>query len=259
MKKRHATVILLVGGAAFVAMFAPPVVAHAVYESSNPPDGGTVSSPPSQVSAEFSEPLIPDSSSMDVTDPCGRGVGGGTTVVGETMTVSMSGGAKGTYVVSWRAHSSVDGHVTEGDFSFTSTGGEPCPGEEEPKEEQPQEEQERDAGSGSDPSGGEQPSGGGGSDSGSDDNTARDGNVRGDGRDGSANGGDKRGSRNNEKSDASSDSSSNVAAPVPVAEESKMPSALEGLPIDGVIMTLLVSALIGAAGGKIYVSLSDDE
>jgi hypothetical protein len=36
------------------------------------------------------------------------------------------------------------------------------------------------------------------------------------------------------------------------------PSALEGIPVGGLLFTLAVAAFIGAAAGKIYVSLSGD-
>lgn len=37
---------------------APVAQAHAAYESSDPADGATVSSPPSRVTADFTEPLV---------------------------------------------------------------------------------------------------------------------------------------------------------------------------------------------------------
>lgn len=42
-------------------------------------------------------------------------------------------------------------------------------------------------------------------------------------------------------------------------DTSDPPSSLEGIPVGGFVMTLVIAAFIGAAAGKIYVSLSDDE
>ena len=201
---------------------------------------------------------------MDVTDPCGRDVGGETSVIGESMTVSMSGAAKGGYTISWRAHSSVDGHVTEGAFSFSSTGGDPCPGEEEPSEDTSRDREKSDA------SGGSATSSGGGSASTSD-SSAGSANANANGNSGErdrSDGGsslESRGTnggsagRDSDRSRAGSDSTSDVAAAAPVAQEPETPSALEGIPVDGLVITLLVAALIGATGGKIYVSLTDDD
>lgn len=72
-----------------------------------------------------------------------------------------------------------------------------------------------------------------------------------------ANGGS--GGRDNDGSRAGSDSTSDVAVAAPVAQAPETPSALEGIPLDGLVITLLVAALIGATGGKIYVSLTDDD
>lgn len=40
--------------------------------------------------------------------------------------------------------------------------------------------------------------------------------------------------------------------------EAETPSAIEDIPVDGLLFTFAVAALIGAAGGKIFVSLSGD-
>ncbi|MBW3595568.1 MAG: copper resistance protein CopC [Actinobacteria bacterium] len=255
---RSPLVWIVLGATAIIAASPVlPAAAHATYESSNPPDGGTVSSPPSQVTAEFSEPLIPDNSYMDVTDPCGGDVGGETSVTAKTMTVDMSASHKGTYVVSWRAHSSVDGHVTTGSFSFDSSGGEACPG---------------DGGGGA---GADRNRGGAGAagsrdsvDSGesvpSEDDASRASATRGD-ADNDANdrrAGDKGGkhstSHRRSRSGRGDGDEGGPVAQGAVREVPPAPSALEGIPIDGLMITLAVSALIGAAAAKIYVSLSGD-
>jgi len=244
--------------AAVIVASASAVLAHATYESSEPPDEGTVRSPPSQVTAEFSEPLIGDNSFMDVTDPCGADVGGATSVTAKTMTVEMSATRAGEYVVSWQAHSSVDGHITKGSFWFTSTGGADCPGE-----------------NGGDGGGGaERGSGSGGpgtsEDPGSgaiDTATEVGDDATGASRDrnpGSSE--DKRGSGasgdNGEPGKDGEKDRSNAApvfAQAPRNDVPDEPSALDGIPIEGLVITLAVAALIGAAAGKIYVSLDGDD
>src|SRR5687768_5482312 len=113
-----------------IAAFSVPAFAHAAYESSDPADGSTVSSPPSRVIADFTERLQPATSRLSVYDPCGAQVDNGDSLIAnDRITVSMSANKQGTYVVRFQAHSDVDGHVTTGEFSFTSSGGSPCPEE----------------------------------------------------------------------------------------------------------------------------------
>jgi len=255
----HAAALVVVSGS-LVLGYATAALAHATYESSEPPDEGTVASPPSQVSAEFSEPLIPENSFMDVTDPCGADVGGATTVTAKSMTVQQSGTHAGEYVVSWKAHSSVDGHVTEGTFSFTSTGGDECPGEGGGGAGGTR---SRSGGGSGGSSGGGGASGDGGSGGGASTGGASSGNG-GAGSDTSGErrtGGNERDRRSTGKHRGGKHSSDPVPAVAQRAESDvpDVPSALEGLPLDGLAITLAVAALIGAAAGKIYVSLHGDE
>ena len=116
-------------GCSLVLATPSAALAHPRYKSSDPPSNGEVSRPPTEVYVEFSEPIT-SGSSMDITDPCGRNVDSGDAQVGATsMTQGMAGSAAGEYTVDWRALGA-DGHPIEGSFSFTSTGGEPCPGDE---------------------------------------------------------------------------------------------------------------------------------
>lgn len=248
----RALVVALAGAATtLVLLLAGTAFAHAAYESSDPSDGGTVSSPPSQVTANYSEPLQEADSWMDVTDPCGRDVGGETSITADSMTVSMSGSAKGEYIVEWRARSSVDNHVTTGDFSFTSTGGDPCPGEEPESEEEA-----KVKGSSTSPDDNNDESV-----SGSGDTSTAGGNVgstsdrgesraRSGGEDRNRDGGGRGGGNDEEFVDAQ--------APSPEEEATETRSTLEGIPVGGLIATLVLAALIGAAAGKIYFSLSGE-
>lgn len=218
-----------------------PAFGHASYESSEPPDQGTVSSPPSEVTANFSEPLAEGGSYMDVTDPCGRDVGGETSITADSMTVQMSGSAKGEYIVRWRANSSIDTHTTTGEFTFTSTGGEPCPREDEEAVVE----------------GGSTKKGGSG-------DSSRGSTVASGGNETTESGGDRSTSRHRKHgggvkgnpSGASGDEGDPVVEAA--ADESMSSSALDGIPVAGFVVTLIISALIGAAAGKIYFSLSGE-
>ena len=117
------------------ALAIPSAFAHAAYESSDPANGASVSSPPSRVMVEFTEPVV-DESRLEVYDPCGGQVDQGDSLVAaDRITISMSADKQGTYTVTFSVISAVDSHPTNGEFTFTSTGGDPCPGEEPPPEE----------------------------------------------------------------------------------------------------------------------------
>lgn len=107
--------------------------AHAAYESSEPADGATVASPPSQVNADFTEPLV-DGSHLEVYDPCGVRVDNDDSVVtGDRLSVSMSADKEGRYRVRFEVVSAVDGHPTSGEFEFFSSGGSDCRAQKEQK------------------------------------------------------------------------------------------------------------------------------
>jgi methionine-rich copper-binding protein CopC len=123
-RSQRALVTLLI--AAFVLGTASPTLAHAAYESSDPPNRSTVSSPPRIVTAEFTERVI-DGSYLAVYDACGEQVDNGDSfVTADRITVSMSADKRGKYTVRFEVVSAVDGHPTEGEFFFTSSGGNTC-------------------------------------------------------------------------------------------------------------------------------------
>ncbi|MDQ3646148.1 MAG: copper resistance protein CopC, partial [Actinomycetota bacterium] len=125
---RTAAAGLLVALAA-LGLSAAPAAAHASYSGSDPADDSTVSAPPSQVWAEFTEPLA-EGSHLIVYDPCGDQVDNGDSqVTAYRVTISMNAEAAGTYTVHFAVVSSLDSHPTRGSFNFTSSGGSPCPGE----------------------------------------------------------------------------------------------------------------------------------
>ncbi len=67
------------GAALFVVALVLPIApawGHAAYTGSDPPDEGTVARPPSEVWAEYSEPIGPGSY-LKIYDPCGARVDNG--------------------------------------------------------------------------------------------------------------------------------------------------------------------------------------
>jgi methionine-rich copper-binding protein CopC len=100
--------------------------AHAAYKDSDPADESTVSSSPASVWAEFTEPLS-QASTLKIFDPCGSQVDAGDVqIAGYRMTVSMSSQMAGEFTVAFVANSSLDGHTTNGEFTFISSSGDPC-------------------------------------------------------------------------------------------------------------------------------------
>ena len=243
--------------AALAVVVAPsPAGAHAAYESSDPTDGATVSSPPERIIADFTEPLAPGST-MDVVDPCGAPVDNDDPfIASDRLTVTMSGDKQGTYSVAWSAISSIDGHHTTGSFSFTSSGGEPCPGTE-PEPEEPEEEVEPEqpsSGTGGGSSAGGQGGGSTASAAGSNggDRVLAAGEARKDqrgtrGKENARSNGGQRGSRGRDKA------ASRRAIPVAVAGERT--TRPEEFSLGALFLALGISALIGAAGGKVYAGI----
>lgn len=241
---------------------APAAYAHAAYESSDPGNQSTVSSPPSRVTADFTEPVV-DESRLEVFDPCGSQVDSGDSfVAADRITVSMSADKQGTYMVRFSVISAVDSHPTNGEFTFTSTGGAPCPGEE-PEGEEPT----GGGGGGNDPSGSGDRRGNtsGGTASGSDSSTSRASNDRAGGDkspDGTPKGAfgvkkDTGEARDRTRSKVAGERLENTAAAIgPSAiSASDVNNIWEGIEPVGYIVALLVAATIGGAGGLVYAGI----
>jgi methionine-rich copper-binding protein CopC len=236
---------------------AAPVSAHARYEGSTPADGERLASPPSEVQADFSEPVTADSY-LEVRDPCGAVVSGDSEPVADRITVPMSGTHVGTYTVYYVVQSSVDPHVTDGSFTFTSSGGDPCPGEESLGGGTGGGREEPRGGDGGSDDRGNQTSEGSvdTSDSGTD-TTSADATSTETGS-GSSGVHDRSNKDRGNKSDAGSERSKG-AGDVPLSlqrqeRERKGPDPWD-LPRDGLVAGLVIAALIGAAGGRIYASI----
>ena len=105
----------------------PAAAAHGSLRASDPAGGTWVARPPHAVTLRFSEAPDPTLSSIRVLDAGGRAVAGGRPqrVPGRPLELRMPlhGLRNGTYTVSWRTISAVDGHPTAGTFAFGIGGG----------------------------------------------------------------------------------------------------------------------------------------
>lgn len=227
--------------------WAPSASAHAAYKDSDPGDESSISTAPSSVWAEFTEPLS-DASSLTIFDPCGTQVDAGDVQIsGYRMTVSMASDKRGEFTVRFVANSSLDGHTTNGDFTFAATDGKDCAGasEEQPTGDKPQRDQDTSdpsddsAPADTSPASDEAASQTGDTNSKEDQDTAR-GN-----RSGGKNGTDRGG----KKSAGIELALDNAPAP------SKQPTLLGDMPWGAFGLALLFALLIGAAGGKVYAGI----
>lgn len=235
---------------------APVAFAHAAYKSSDPPDEGRVGSPPARVTAEFTEPLA-GGSYLQVTDPCGRRVDEGDVAIsGYTMSVSMNGVAAGRYVVFYRAHSQLDPHVTQGEFQFTATSGDRCPGDDEPSRP---DDSSRGGRSGSGDAGGATvaatgTTGGGGPTASGRDEVAQSRRDRS--SDGDSTTRSRRDGLEREKPFVPGDDGAVVPNLEPTADrEGESKPVWDGIRLESFLTGLLLAAIIGAAGGKIYAGI----
>lgn len=116
-----------------LALPATPAFAHAEYKESNPVHKSSVSAPPSEVWADFTEPPA-GSSRLEIYDPCGQRVDSETwDITAYRLSAPLSSDKKGAYTARFYVTSDLDSHVTTGNFTFISTSGAPCPaGTEEP-------------------------------------------------------------------------------------------------------------------------------
>ena len=217
--------------------------AHAAYSGSNPPDESVVSTPPSEVTAEFTEPPA-EGSSLSIVDECGRRVDNGDSAnSGFEIRVTMSSTSKGTYTVSYRVTSGYDSHVTTGEFTFSSSGGDDCAGEEVV---------ERDGDEGTD----ENPGGGGSRDDGS---VAREregsGAVGGETSQGRS---DREARRNDRRPGGRGRSGGDGAidrAARPPLEPARDRAPWDGIALQDFLVGMALAVLIGAAGGKVYAGI----
>ncbi|TMI76794.1 MAG: copper resistance protein CopC, partial [Bacillati bacterium ANGP1] len=105
-----------------VMAFAFPAGAHALLRDSEPGAGAVLQRAPQHVTITFTEQPEPKLSIIQVLDSSGRPVdqGPAQAVPGHPLDLTVPVGPlpQGTYTVSWRTVSQVDGHVTGGAFAF---------------------------------------------------------------------------------------------------------------------------------------------
>lgn len=108
----------------------PHAAAHANYYASEPPRGARLDQVPRSVNVTLSEAVDPGGSSLEVRDAEGnlvsvgptRHTGGATPGLSVDLRTDLGPGA---YLATWRALSTVDGHVTSGSWGFAVGGFEP--------------------------------------------------------------------------------------------------------------------------------------
>jgi copper transport protein len=99
------------------------IFAHANLIRSEPAAGARLDQPPSEIRLWFSEPIEPAYTQVRLLDSSGQALSTGNlrvlpgdgTVVAVAVTSPLG---QGIYTVAWRTMSRVDGHITEGSFSF---------------------------------------------------------------------------------------------------------------------------------------------
>ena len=100
---------------------APPAHAHAVPVTSTPRPNTILETAPPEVSIQFSEPTVLNLSRIVVLTQAGQEVEAGPLTAstdGTTLSIALPPLNNGTYLVSWQVLSAVDGHTTNGTYSF---------------------------------------------------------------------------------------------------------------------------------------------
>ncbi|MFJ6652709.1 copper resistance protein CopC [Microbacterium sp. NPDC091313] len=113
-----------------VLALAVPASAHDQLVSTDPADGSTVATMPTQVTLTFNaEVLAGGGNEVVVTDAAGTALADGpATVDGVNIVQQLTGEGSGVITVQWRAVSS-DGHPVSGQFAFTAPAAAPTPEE----------------------------------------------------------------------------------------------------------------------------------
>lgn len=121
MRTRLAAVLAALTAAVWTA-FPAPAHGHAVLTGSTPADGASVQPAPAEAVLSFNEAPDPVLSAVRLLDASGTEVGSGRaqTVAGQGTQLRLPLGtlAQGTYTVTWRVTSTVDGHTTVGTVAF---------------------------------------------------------------------------------------------------------------------------------------------
>ena len=122
--------VLAVG--ALFALSAGPAGAHGDLQGTDPVGGASLGSAPNDVSLTLTEAPGPGST-LEIADGCKRAVAGRVSRDGSDLQARVKQGEPGRWSMTYRAVSSVDGHVTKGTVRFKVTGTKDC-SESEPAE-----------------------------------------------------------------------------------------------------------------------------
>jgi copper transport protein len=120
MWRRAALAAVLAG--LWLVTTGPAAGAHAMLRGSDPAAGASLDRAPGRVTLTFTEAPDPALSVVHVLDTSGREVSAGPAVPVAGSQLQLRAGLRalgaGTYTVTWRAVSRVDGHVSQGAFAF---------------------------------------------------------------------------------------------------------------------------------------------
>jgi copper resistance protein C len=118
---RRMSAALLLSATALLST-AAPALAHTELESSNPAEGASVATAPTQIQLTFSEPVQVEPGAISVTGPSGgQWTAGQIAVAAEVVTVPVTpSGPAGQYTINWRVISA-DGDPVSGKIPFTLT------------------------------------------------------------------------------------------------------------------------------------------
>lgn len=118
--RRRALIVVLMSG--WLAGHPDVAFGHAGMRSSDPEPGATLGDTPTAVRLSFSEAPDPSLSVVRVVDTAGvaHQIGGPQAGAGDSRSMILRVGPldRGVYTVSWRIVSAVDGHATQGAYSF---------------------------------------------------------------------------------------------------------------------------------------------
>lgn len=239
-------ILLAVIAALLLSSLSGTAWAHPAYKDSDPKAGATVSAPPTELWVEFTESI--EEGYVHVYDPCGERVDHGEperNLTNDRITVGTHGDKAGAYRVHWEVLGS-DSHITRGEFSFSSSSGDTCPVEDdddpEPEPEEPSNNNDDRADTDTDRTTDDPRSPQERSDA--TESARRDRTESTESR-----------QRQNTRADRDADSQVLAQDETIDAEETSATGIWDGIPIGDFIIALVVAALIGAAGGRIYAGI----
>ena len=119
--RSHVRLLAVLAGAAVCLAAALPAVAHTELIGSSPADGATLTTPPTEVLLEFSEPVQTEFGQVAVLDDADvHHEQGNAQIVDATVTQDVDELSAGTYRISYRV-GAADGHPITGTLTFTVT------------------------------------------------------------------------------------------------------------------------------------------